>query len=711
MSVSEQSNAEINLIRKNSINGMKPSKSTEFSNEQCRVCGDGNAKMHYGVITCFGCKGFFRRTLKRPAEYSCRHNGTCVVDRHERNSCRYCRFQKCLMVGMDPKAVRPDRDATGRHYQGRQRRSKLSADDEGEIDSEWTRKLPVDMRTTLMQLLNVDLIVSAGDGTADPKTVYPLPHTSIRHLLEDPSLLDGKRSEMRYDSYREVDVDILPIIAHRCLIAMIDWADHLFDMMDLQNLDDKAAMVKAGFAPLTVFSFCSNTARTTKQPDIISLNTFGFLKRETCRNWSEPYHFANRLADRCLDDLIEPLRKMALKDEEVTLLKAIVILNPHRKQYSQEASEAIADLRDRVQETLYHVVRETHPKEVASSRFGNLLLFVPSVMMLGNVMMENLTFVDSFGSMTDRLMHDLLQEDFVVDQCKQEVTLVRRLSEPRMLRSSPSSSVESLHSHSSNSSVSSYPQQMQPNLENGQPQGQLPYNLSSNSLPGTVSQFDLSLNSAASMPNLEMQDCDPDYNVTLTPDMFSDMRQAMSQQHQQQMDTGDEYKHAPNGAPNLAPRRDSMPASPTDTPMFYISTVESTKHKFTVTTQFNYPNQQQGAPNGAIMASCTNGGSNGSQNQPEFTHGHMSAPQMNGQTAHMGQAQMGHHQMGQPHMNPQVNQQMQMQQQQQQQQQPLCKTNSLPAQYYQQMPPNTQPMPYPPNGVQQMEYENSEYYG
>ena len=57
--------------------------------------------------------------------------------------------------------------------------------------------------------------------------------------------------------------------------------------------------------------------------------------------------------------------------------------------------------------------------------------------------------------------------------------------------------------------------------------------------------------------------------------------------------------------------------------------------------------------------------------------------QMNGQTAHMGQAQMGHHQMGQPHMNPQVNQQMQMQQQQQQQ--PLCKTNSLPAQYYQQV--------------------------
>ncbi|KAJ1361240.1 hypothetical protein KIN20_020442 [Parelaphostrongylus tenuis] len=40
---------------------------------------------------------------------------------------------------------RPDRDATGRHYLGRQRRSKLSADDEAEVDAEWIRKLPVDM--------------------------------------------------------------------------------------------------------------------------------------------------------------------------------------------------------------------------------------------------------------------------------------------------------------------------------------------------------------------------------------------------------------------------------------------------------------------------------------------------------------------------------------------------------------------------------------
>lgn len=97
----------------------------------------------------------------------------------------------CLIV-----AVRPDRDATGRHYQGRQRRSKLSTDEEGEVDAEWLRKLPVDMRTTLMQLMNMDLMVGSGDGQVDAKAIYPLPIDSIRRALEDPSILDGKRSEV-----------------------------------------------------------------------------------------------------------------------------------------------------------------------------------------------------------------------------------------------------------------------------------------------------------------------------------------------------------------------------------------------------------------------------------------------------------------------------------------------------------------------------------
>ncbi|EFP10592.1 hypothetical protein CRE_02711 [Caenorhabditis remanei] len=91
----------------------------------CAVCGDGIAKLHYGVLACYGCKGFFRRTLTGKYRYACRFGNNCIVDKFHRNSCRYCRFQRCIQAGMDPKAVRPDRDQTGKQKVPRIKKSKL----------------------------------------------------------------------------------------------------------------------------------------------------------------------------------------------------------------------------------------------------------------------------------------------------------------------------------------------------------------------------------------------------------------------------------------------------------------------------------------------------------------------------------------------------------------------------------------------------------
>nr|AAT09761.1 neural orphan nuclear receptor Nurr1 [Danio rerio] len=66
----------------------------------CAVCGDNAACQHYGVRTCEGCKGFFKRTVQKNAKYVCLANKNCPVDKRRRNRCQYCRFQKCLVVGM-----------------------------------------------------------------------------------------------------------------------------------------------------------------------------------------------------------------------------------------------------------------------------------------------------------------------------------------------------------------------------------------------------------------------------------------------------------------------------------------------------------------------------------------------------------------------------------------------------------------------------------
>ncbi|KAK4287387.1 hypothetical protein Pmani_039540 [Petrolisthes manimaculis] len=74
----------------------------------CAVCGDTAACQHYGVRTCEGCKGFFKRTVQKNAKYVCLADKNCPVDKRRRNRCQFCRFQKCLVVGMVKEVVRTD---------------------------------------------------------------------------------------------------------------------------------------------------------------------------------------------------------------------------------------------------------------------------------------------------------------------------------------------------------------------------------------------------------------------------------------------------------------------------------------------------------------------------------------------------------------------------------------------------------------------------
>lgn len=68
--------------------------------EFCLVCGDRASGRHYGAISCEGCKGFFKRSIRKQLGYQCRGTMCCEVTKHHRNRCQYCRLQKCLACGM-----------------------------------------------------------------------------------------------------------------------------------------------------------------------------------------------------------------------------------------------------------------------------------------------------------------------------------------------------------------------------------------------------------------------------------------------------------------------------------------------------------------------------------------------------------------------------------------------------------------------------------
>ena len=66
----------------------------------CMICEDKATGLHYGIITCEGCKGFFKRTVQNKRVYTCVADGNCEINKAQRNRCQFCRFQKCLQKGM-----------------------------------------------------------------------------------------------------------------------------------------------------------------------------------------------------------------------------------------------------------------------------------------------------------------------------------------------------------------------------------------------------------------------------------------------------------------------------------------------------------------------------------------------------------------------------------------------------------------------------------
>ncbi|ELU05472.1 hypothetical protein CAPTEDRAFT_119978, partial [Capitella teleta] len=74
--------------------------------QMCVVCSDIANGVHFGAITCEGCKKFFRRGLQEHSTYSCKSSRDCVINPRTRNSCRFCRYQKCLSAGMSREGKR-----------------------------------------------------------------------------------------------------------------------------------------------------------------------------------------------------------------------------------------------------------------------------------------------------------------------------------------------------------------------------------------------------------------------------------------------------------------------------------------------------------------------------------------------------------------------------------------------------------------------------
>uniref|UniRef100_A0A0N4Z131 Nuclear receptor n=1 Tax=Parastrongyloides trichosuri TaxID=131310 RepID=A0A0N4Z131_PARTI len=104
------SSSGVNVI--NSVNGAS----------MCEVCGDYSDGYHYKIQACRSCTAFMRRCVSFNRLYNCRFSNNCQIDFRNRNTCKACRYNKCISKGMDTTLVQPKREPTGA-LGGRRRRS------------------------------------------------------------------------------------------------------------------------------------------------------------------------------------------------------------------------------------------------------------------------------------------------------------------------------------------------------------------------------------------------------------------------------------------------------------------------------------------------------------------------------------------------------------------------------------------------------------
>ncbi|KAF1753349.1 hypothetical protein GCK72_019905 [Caenorhabditis remanei] len=68
--------------------------------QTCQVCGDISRTTHFGAVSCRACAEFFRRKVVSNDKLVKRCSGKCQLNRRSRKTCKSCRFERCLEIGM-----------------------------------------------------------------------------------------------------------------------------------------------------------------------------------------------------------------------------------------------------------------------------------------------------------------------------------------------------------------------------------------------------------------------------------------------------------------------------------------------------------------------------------------------------------------------------------------------------------------------------------
>ncbi|NWZ40458.1 VDR protein, partial [Brachypodius atriceps] len=362
----------------------------------CGVCGDRATGFHFNAMTCEGCKGFFRRSMKRKAMFTCPFNGDCHITKDNRRHCQACRLKRCVDIGMMKEFILTDEEVQ------RKREMILKRKEEEALRESLKPKLSEEQQKV------IDILLEAHRKTYDPTyadfTKFRPPvrsHPSSGGATKSSSLLTQDLPSpgplRAFPSADSVEPPPFPSLAlpeeqdesssMNLEFSQLSMLPHLADLVSysIQKVIGFAKMIP-GFRDLSaedqiVLLKCSAI-------EVIMLRSNQSFTLEdmswTCGSNDFKYRVSDVTQAGHSMDLLEPLvkfqvglKKLNLHEEEHVLLMAICILSPDRPGVREPLR--VEALQERLSEVLQSYIRARHPPP------GSRLLYAKMIQKLADL--------------------------------------------------------------------------------------------------------------------------------------------------------------------------------------------------------------------------------------------------------------------------------------------------------------------------------------
>jgi len=387
----------------------------------CVVCGDRASGRHYGAISCEGCKGFFKRSIRKQLGYSCRGNKACEVTKHHRNRCQYCRLQKCLQMGMrsdfqherkpisnnqsikremdestgtgptSPSSLFGASDAANVFNRFMVYDSNSYPDDEGSIESAGDNDTS-DRNVVARAIETISHVIKADVEEDRFATLFDSIHSE--NVIPDTCVQFNLVSPGPPPSNGILNVQYVCETASRLLFFSIHWARSLPAFQALKS-DMQAVVAKSVWSELFTIGLvqCQSTI-----PVANVLNALLMHLQANC-NTSRLASIAENVSK--LRVIIRNALSCNLDDFEFAALKALAIFSPERLAFfGTGVTAATSELHTLILDKLQTQVSLSGDEleESGERRLNKILLLLPQLRALNSAAMEELFFTNLLGS-------------------------------------------------------------------------------------------------------------------------------------------------------------------------------------------------------------------------------------------------------------------------------------------------------------------------